>query len=342
MTVSREETQLKLNALSAATLSHTPSQIYTVGDRLEARAAEGPDRVFLLFEDRTLSYSDFNAAANRGAHAAIESGWVTGDVVALLMDNRPEFLITWFGLAKVGVVTALLNTHTRGPLLSHALDATGAQRLIVGSECLEAFESLEPERIAAVQAWVMRDPAGSETAIPEHALDGDALLASMPTGNPDRHVREKLVAGDDLFHIFTSGTTGLPKAARLSHMRFLGVGDGMSAMAGYGPDDVIACVLPLYHGAGGMVVISCALTHGAAVALSRRFSASRFWDDVRRYGVTGCQYIGEICRYLLHQPERSDDRRHGLRVLMGAGLGSDIWEVFQSRFGGERIIEGWS
>jgi fatty-acyl-CoA synthase len=125
-------------------------------------------------------------------------------------------------------------------------------------------------------------------------------------------------------------------------MRWLGVGDGMSAIAGYGPDDVIACVLPLYHGAGGMVVISCALAQGASVWLARRFSASRFWDDVRRHGVTGFQYVGEICRYLAHQPPRPDDRAHRLRVMMGAGIGADVWRVFVERFGVERILEGWS
>jgi fatty-acyl-CoA synthase len=125
-------------------------------------------------------------------------------------------------------------------------------------------------------------------------------------------------------------------------MRWLGVGDGMSAVAGYGPDDVTACVLPLYHGAGGMVVLSCALAQGASVWLARRFSASRFWDEVRRRGVTGFQYVGEICRYLARQPPRPDDRDHRLRVMMGAGIGADVWRVFTDRFGVERILEGWS
>jgi fatty-acyl-CoA synthase len=170
----------------------------------------------------------------------------------------------------------------------------------------------------------------------------DSILADMPATNVEGSPRAGLCAGADLFHIFTSGTTGLPKAARLSHMRFLGVGDGMSAVAGYGPDDVIACVLPLYHGAGGMVVVSCALAQGATMLLRRRFSASVFWDDARRYRVTGVQYIGEICRYLLNQPARADDRDHRIRVMMGAGLGADIWEAFQERFGVARILEGWS
>ncbi|MCZ6782715.1 MAG: AMP-binding protein, partial [Proteobacteria bacterium] len=172
--------------------------------------------------------------------------------------------------------------------------------------------------------------------------DLSRALAAMPTENPDPSLRSELRAGMDLFNVFTSGTTGLPKAARLSHMRYLGVGDGVSAIAGYTPEEVIACVLPLYHGAGGMVVVSCALAQGAAIFLRRRFSASAFWDDARRYNVTACQYIGEICRYLMNQPPRPDDRDHSVRVLMGAGLGADIWGPFRERFGIERILEGWS
>jgi fatty-acyl-CoA synthase len=335
MAVDREVTQAQLAKLGAATLQHKPSQSYSVGDRIEERAAAHPERPFLFFEDRVLSYGALDAAANRVAHRAREAGLRTGDVVALLMENRPEFITTWAGFAKLGVVTALLNTHARGLALRHALAATGARHLVVGSECAGALESLEPGEREALQVWVAPDAGHPPTA-------WSRSLAKASAEAPDRGVRADLRAGMDLFYVFTSGTTGLPKAARLSHMRYLGVGDGMSAVAGYTPDEVIACVLPLYHGAGGMVVVSCALAQGAAIFLRRRFSASAFWDDARRYGVTACQYIGEICRYLWNQPPGPGDRDHRLRVMMGAGLGPDIWEGFRERFGIERILEGWS
>lgn len=332
--VPREETQRKLAQLSAATLRHRPGQTYTVGDRLEERAAAHPERVFLRYEERTVGYGALNALANRSAHAARGLGLQRGDVAALLMENRPEFPATWMGLAKLGVTTALLNTQQRGPALAHAIAAVAPKLLIAGSECREALASLGA---AAPPAFVAQDPgAGSGPGA------WDEALAGAPETDPDPTWRTGLVAGDDLLFVYTSGTTGLPKAARLSHMRWLGVGDGMSAVAGYGPDDVLACVLPLYHGAGGMVVLSCALAQGASVWLARRFSASRFWDEVRRHGVTGFQYVGEICRYLAHQPARPDDRAHRLRVMMGAGLGADVWRVFTERFGVERILEGWS
>jgi len=340
VTVAREETQALLDRLSAATLRHVPSQTYTVGDRLEERAAAHPDKAFLRFEEHVVPYGAVNAAANRAAHAAFALGLRRGDVAALLMENRPEFLTTWLGLAKLGVTTALLNTAQRGRALGHAIAAASPALLIAGAECGEAVASLE----ASARRIPIYATSPTDASAPRAGGlgDWDALLARAATENPDRRVRDGLVAGDDLFFIYTSGTTGLPKAARLSHMRWLGVGDGMSAIAGYGPDDVIGCVLPLFHGAGGMVVVSSALAQGAAVLLARRFSASRFWDDARRHRMTGFQYIGEICRYLVNQPARADDRDHSVRVMMGAGLGRDVWEEFQRRFGVARILEGWS
>jgi fatty-acyl-CoA synthase len=341
MAVPREETQARMAKLSAATLQHTPSQRYTVADRLEERAAAHPDRPFLFFGDRALRYGELDAEASRVAHVARDAGLRCGDVAALAMENRPAFLTTWMGLAKLGSTIALLNPGVRGPALAHELRETGAGFAFVGSECLEAWSTGggDARRLAT---FVLADPDGGDFRLPAGAADLAPLLAEAPDTRPDPSLRADLCGGSDLFYIFTSGTTGLPKAARLSHMRWLGVGDGMSAVAGYGPEDVIYCVLPLYHGAGGMVVVSCALAQGAAIALRRRFSASRFWDDVRRYGVTGCQYIGEICRYLLARPPSPRDRDHGLRVMMGAGLGGDIWQAFQERFGVERILEGWS
>lgn len=340
--VSREDTQAKMDVLAAATLRHTPSQPYTVADRFEEKARAHPERAFILYEGETITYADLNRRANRVAHVMRDAGLRRGDVAALFMENRPEFIATWLGFAKLGVTVALLNTHLRGGVLGQALATTQARALVAGAELGPALAAIDPASRPA-RSFVLLDPYGPRCEpAPSWLAALDPLLAAASDTDPDPAARAELRGGDDLFHIFTSGTTGLPKAARLSHMRYLGVGDGMSAIAGYGPDDVIACVLPLYHGAGGMVVISCALSQGAAVALRRRFSASRFWDEARRDGVTACQYVGELCRYLLNAPPSPRDRDHRLRVMMGAGLGPDIWQTFQDRFGIARILEGWS
>ena len=344
--VSREQTAARLARFTGAVTAHTPEQTHTVVDRLERLAQDVPERTMIHFENEVHTFRQVNERANRVAHWACSSGIGRGDVVALLMENRPEYLSTWLGLAKLGVVTSLLNTHLTGRSLGHLIRAGGNGRhLIAGSECLGKLATMDEEDRAGIAVHMLpeRDAAADPVSLePLAATDlGPVLEASSPE-NPDAVLRRGLTAGDDLFYIFTSGTTGLPKAARFSHMRYLGHGDGIAALARYDERDVIYCVLPLYHGAGGVVVTSCALAVGGAIALRRRFSASHFWQDVRRYRATSFHYVGEICRYLVNRPERSDDLDNGIRVVFGAGLGADIWDRFRDRFGVDRIIEGWS
>ena len=141
MAVPRSVTQESLDRLAAATLRHTPAQAYTVADRFEEAATTHADRTFILFEDRRITYAELNAEANRVAHAVREAGLRRGDAAALLMHNRPEFIATWAGLAKLGVTAALINTQLRGQALRHAITTAGARMLVAGSECLDNVAS---------------------------------------------------------------------------------------------------------------------------------------------------------------------------------------------------------
>ena len=179
MTVDRDATQQKLAKLGAATLQHRPSQKYTVGDRIEEKAAAHPERPFLFYEDRRLTYAELNAEANRVAHVALQAGLVTGDVVSLMMENRPEFIASWAGLAKLGVTVALINTNVRGRPPRHALETAGAKHLIVGSECLENLTSLGEDLARTWTLYVSPDPADprGHAQRPAGALNlSDALL----------------------------------------------------------------------------------------------------------------------------------------------------------------------
>ena len=342
MILDRIVSMARLFTLIHRTLRHKPTSTYTVGDLLEERAAAHAERTFLLFEDRRISYGDFNAAANRVAHWAQRCGLRVGDRVALAMQNRPEYLFTWAGLAKLGVVTPLINPHLRGDTLRYMLAAADTQWLICGSECLENLATLDAASSPIRHVFVWPDAGASASSeAPAGAQLLTPLLETMPTQNPDRSVRNGLVAGDDLFYIFTSGTTGYPKPARFSHMRFIAIGDGMAGVSRFGAADVIYCPIPLYHGAGGAVVPSLALYVGGAMALRRKFSASAFWDDCCRVGATGFQYVGEICQFLLSQPPRPADRAHRVRIMMGTGMRQDMWRPFQARFGVRRIVESY-
>jgi enamine deaminase RidA (YjgF/YER057c/UK114 family) len=142
MIIDRIASMLRMVTLIRRTLRHKPTSPYTVGDLIEERATAHGQRPFLLFEERRISYSDVNAAANRVAHWAHAEGLHRGDRVALLMHNRPEYLFAWAGLAKLGAVVPLINPHLRGETLRHVLEAAEARWLIAGAECLE---TLAPE-----------------------------------------------------------------------------------------------------------------------------------------------------------------------------------------------------
>ena len=334
--VPREITQQRLNRGYARILNYRRDQPYSVADLLEQRAADCADGAFVVFEGRSVSFAQMNELANRVAHAALAAGLTPGSVVALMMDNRPEFPMVWLGLAKVGIVTALLNTSARGRVLRHALEQTGARAFIYGSECAEQVASLGGDGLPPL----LFEAEQAGTRAPAGVSSWSRALAAAAAMNPDRAAREHVCLKDPLYYIFTSGTTGLPKAALMSHLRFLNAGGVIAGLLDLTRADVLYNVLPLYHGAGGMVVVSAALQVGIPIVLKRRFSAGEFWADVRRHRVTAWYYIGELCRYLLNQPPRADDREHTLKRMSGAGLKAEVWRQFQERFGVETICEG--
>ncbi|WP_439861872.1 long-chain-acyl-CoA synthetase [Pseudomonas sp. MBLB4136] len=339
--VSREHTQTLLDRRSAAAAQIKPLDHYTIADRLEHQARQFGTRPFLIYREQTLSYAEVDARANQLAHVFSARGLRAGDVCAIAMENRPEFFSCWFGLVKLGAVVAFINTQVSGRPLVHALESTGAKALVLGEECLA--NALATENLPDLPCWLMPDAENPfDAALPAWVDIGFAeqLTAAPRTAFP-RESRSELVAQDTTLLIFTSGTTGLPKAARYSHMRWMTSGDVMAVTLEANPEDVFYCCLPLYHGAAATSVTSTALRAGASIVVRRKFSVREFWKDVRRHQITVFQYIGEICRYLLNQPAQPDDRQHSLRCMLGAGLTPESWQRWVERFGAVQIFEGW-
>ena len=337
---SLEETQHDLTIMTAKNLQHTPMQTYTLADRLEEKTSEHPDKIFLIYGNTKESYAQVNAKANQVARAAYASGLRCGDVASVMIENRLDFFYLSFGLAKIGVTIALINTQIRGRALSHALEIAKAKAFFVGAECWELFQEID-YRPPGIDYWLIADqetPGNSAIDMPDFSVQW--LQQSVECS--DKQWREALRGDSFLFYIFTSGTTGLPKAARITHMKWLGVGDGMVYLLSIVPNDTFYCFLPLYHGAAGMSLTSTALSTGCAIVVRRKFSARHFWSEVRENQITVCQYIGEVCRYLLNAPEQKNDADNPLKKIMGAGMGADVWEKFQRRFGIEQVYEGWS
>jgi len=314
-------------------------------DWLEAHFQSYADRPALIGETGNMSWAALDAFANRVAHWASGEGLRRGDVVALLMENRPEYIAIWLGLSRIGVITALLNTHLTGDRLAHCMRAADASHLLVGVELVEAAASAlsklsEPPQVlvASGSAETGVDLAAVGTLIPS-AGSFDLAIESQATSAVEDSHRVNRRGKDGLFLIYTSGTTGLPKAARVSHTKAMTIGIAAWKLQGLTPNDRVYCCLPLYHSAGGLMAVGAALLSGGSLVISRRFSARRFWSDCTQHDVTAVQYIGELCRYLLNSPTHPDERRHKIRLALGNGLRPEVWKPFQERFGISRIIE---
>lgn len=339
--VTREETQAKLDLRNAQSARHKGSQIYCTAERVEESAQRFALRPCLYYGDQTYTYAQVNEEANRIAHAAHANGVRRGDVVGLCLENRPGFIFVWLGLAKVGATVAFLNTNVTGKTLAHALAAANTDKVVVGEECLQNFDCAELRGKASYWLWADTERPASEALKSICDFDLSERARECPVSNPPAHWRDGLVAENPAVYIFTSGTTGLPKAAIVSHARWLITADVMQVTMAATPADCFYCFLPLYHGAASLSAVATALAAGASLALRRKFSRREFWNDVRRYQVSICQYVGEICRFLLIEPERADDRAHSLRKMVGAGLSTEVWQKFVQRFGDLDIYEGW-
>ena len=339
--VPREQTQALLDLRSAASAQIKPQDLYTLADRLEAQAQRFGERPLLIYGDQRLSYAQVDAQANRMAHVFYDNGLRPGDVCAIAMENRPAFFFSWFGLVKLGAVVAFINTQVNGKPLVHALESTGAKAVVVGEECLANL--LATEDLPDVPWWLIEDPQTPYQGVLPACVDSTVSeqIARAPLTAFPRESRAGITAESTTLLIFTSGTTGLPKAARYSHMRWMSSGDVMEVTLGATCEDVFYCCLPLYHGAAATSVTSTALRVGASIVVRRKFSVREFWQDVQRNNISVFQYIGEICRYLLNQPVVAGEREHSLRYMLGAGLTPESWQRWIERFGPIQVFEGW-
>ncbi len=304
----------------------------TFPDVIEGLAATKPNNIAILFEDRKITYREFNEAANRYARWAKAQGIGRGEVVALMMENRPEYLIAWLGVLKAGGAAALINTNLVKAPLAHSLNISSAQHLILGSELAESYATAADLLEKPMQAWATGGGV-------QGAQDLDAALASQSGDALPSDIRTGLTINDNALYIYTSGTTGNPKAARIPHVRLLTMMGGFSAAANAKEKDRMYCVLPLYHSAGGVCAVGTVLTVGGAIIIRRKFSAREFFSDCTKYKATLIQYIGELCRYLLNSEPNSKERKHKIRLAIGNGLRPEIWPAFQKRFNIPSVLE---
>ena len=330
------EAAAKRNPLETiASLAQT--QMMSLGSELEYQAEALKDHPIIIFEDRTITFGELNALANRYANYFNSLDLKKGDVVAILMENRPEFLIAATGLSKLGVIVSLINNGVRKEVLAHALNICDAKMLIVGHELMEPFLEIREQVHLKEPGLIFAENEGLDITAPDNIIDLKPLLAAASDQNPPT---TGTVSSDDVIvYIYTSGTTGFPKACAVTQKRWLVLGNLFTIFGRLSPEATQYMVLPLYHNSGFDIGYSMSVVSGCAMVLRRKFSARNFWDDIRRNNVNVFVYVGELCRYIYNQPEKSDDADNPLQIIVGNGMRGELMEPLRKRFGFETIYE---
>jgi fatty-acyl-CoA synthase len=255
-----------------------------------------------------------------------------GDVVCLLMPNRPQYVAIWLGITQVGGVVSLLNTNLSGDSLAYAINIVSPKYIIVAAELADNVAEVLPQLTSKVATWVYGDEAHGFPRIDQAIAHGTGTsLAGLDFRAP--------TIGDRALYIYTSGTTGLPKAANVSHFRLMQWSYWFAGLMDTQPSDRMFNCLPMYHSVGGVAAIGSMLVNGGSVVIKPRFSASRFWDEIAESDCTLFQYIGELCRYLVNAPRHPREAEHRLRLCCGNGLRADVWPEFKRRFRIAQILE---
>ncbi|XP_071321706.1 long-chain fatty acid transport protein 2 [Trachinotus anak] len=326
---------LKLRRYRKTVQAGMQQGITTYLDCFLHQARTNPNKPFIIFENQTLTYQDVETRSNQFANAFRTEGSLTkGDIVAQLMCNEPDFICVWLGLCKLGCEVAFLNVNIKAKSLLHCFQSCGARTLVVGAELVQLMEEVLPDlKKDNVAVWVVDHTSPSE--------DVNSLLDKVEhmSGETLSELPKVDIMSNFLF-IFTSGTTGLSKAARVGHLKAV-ASMAFFPMCGATSDDIIYITLPLYHMSASLLGIGGCIHLGATCVLKKKFSASQFWKDCVQHNVTVVQYIGELCRYLVNHPVVPEESVHRVRLAAGSGLRSDVWKEFARRFGRIKIREGY-
>ena len=298
---------------------------------IDERAAQDGDAVAVISQTGRLNYRQLSQMSNRYGRWALAEDVQVGDVVGLLMGNSPEYLAIWLGITHVGGVVALFNTNLEGSSLAHCITMAMPKHIIVDASLMPAFRSAEEHLLLKSKVWVNGEGPWQNRIDTEIELYSNARLRKS-------ELRSVTLSQKALL-IYTSGATGLPKAANVSHHRIMTWSRWFAGMLDVRPCDRMYDCLPLYHSVGGIVAVGAMLVNGGSIVVRERFSASRFWSDLAEAECTLFQYVGEHCRDLVNAPACPEEAQHKLRLCCGYGLRRDVWEKFQQRFHIPHILE---
>ncbi len=307
-------------------------------DLLEEQARKIPDKNMLLYRDEKLTYRQMNENANRVANLFVKLGGGKGKGVGIFMRNSPRFLDIFFGVQKIGMYVVPINAELKGEGLKYIISHSDIEFLAADAELLPTVENM-PGRVEKLKTVIVDDIEAEAKGIPVSG-DRQRLSAAYHNTAPSENLAIGHDPEDMCLILYTSGTTGRPKGVvstyGTSRVKFLGLLAGMSVRK----DDVYYTAFSLCHANALLLTVTLAMSAGATIALARKFSASMFWEDIRRYDVTLFNTIGSVIPILMKQPERPTDSQNKVRIVSSAACPAEMWAPFEKRFG-VRLYEGY-
>ncbi|MGY1746447.1 AMP-binding protein [Blastococcus sp. SYSU D00695] len=301
---------------------------WDLGTLVAQRAEQYGDKVLLRMPGVTITYREFDERTNRRARTLQELGVGRGDVVAQMLANEPDFLVTWLALAKLGAIHIGINTEFRDVGLARLLDRLGTKVVVTSADYVGRIHDVLDE-VPTLEVVARTDPqnrgeAGSGRVRELFLADVESSDAS-PLGIVIDH------RWPSMFKL-TSGTTGPSKAVEVSHHFSIASAVEVAFHHGLDETDTTFSSYPLYHGEATVATFLPALYLGATCAILPRFSVSSYWDDIREYGATFTTMMGAVMSFLWQQPERETDADNPLRRI-GSAPTPSFWREFETRFG---------
>ncbi|KAF2741172.1 acetyl-CoA synthetase-like protein [Polyplosphaeria fusca] len=278
------------------------------------------------------TWAETHANACRYGQYFLANGVRPGELVSFYLTNQPEFVFAHLGAWSIGSAPAMMNHHLAGDALVHCLKVANSKLLLVDED---------PETVERIEA--VRDRIEGELGMTIRILDQNLKgeILRMEPKRPENELRNGAGGKFPIFLFYTSGTTGHPKACPFEAQRSGGLVHGRIRDLGLKPgpngDRWYIC-MPLYHGTGCTTAISCLLS-GVTLCIGKKFSTSRFWNEVRDSNSTALVYVGETARYLLNNPPSEMDRQHKVKAMFGNGMRPDVWHRFVERFGIKTVAE---
>jgi len=315
-----------------------PFSQQALGQILEDKAKTRGNQAFLQFkEGPEVTFAMVNETTNRIANGLLKLGLKKGDKIATLLPNCLECIYLWFGAAKAGIIEVPVNLANKGDFLAHIINNSDSKVIIISHDLIDRVKFIENSlpKIEKVVIWGKDSLREDLPKLKFEVLNYDDLLTSS-SEKPQVDIK----ASDPQIILYTSGTTGPAKGVIEHHAGlYIGASNSLRAIRAK-PNDVFFTCLPLFHGNARINCVYPALVLGAKVVIYERFSASQFWDWIRKSKATTFNVLGAMASFIYNQPRKEDDGKSGVRVCIAAPMPKEIHQDFEKRFN-LRVLEGY-